>query len=372
MTKTDTRPDRSLQGCILTESGWVNGALHFRDRINRVEGDAVQMPEAPFILPGFVDLHVHGGGGRDMMEGADAIKSAAALHARHGTTSLCPTSVTARTDDLTAFLQAVARCMADPADQTARILGAHLEGPYINPDKLGAQPPHAVPPDPKQLRLWSDIAPILIMTFAPEMDPGETLLEALMELGIRAQLGHALCSYATGRDALKRGCGITHLFNAMSALSHRDNGLAGAALAHAEYAEIIPDLIHVEPGAILAARRAIPNLYGVTDATAGAGMPDGPYRLGSHHVTKSGGAMRLADGTLAGSALTMDAALRNLVDVGLPLSEASYRLSTVPADWIGRMDIGRLSPGAQADILQFDADLTLRSVTIGGHAVWPR
>ncbi len=372
MTPKDATPPRSLTGCILTETGWIKGTLHCGDRITAIEGQAVETPTAPYILPGFVDLHVHGGGGHDMMTGDTAIRGAALLHARHGTTSMLPTSVTAPKADLTAFLEAVAACMERPAPTGARILGAHLEGPFINPEKLGAQPPHATPPDPDQLRAWAAIAPVLAMTFAPEMDPDQALEDAMRSLDIRAQMGHSLCDYATARGALARGCGVTHMFNAMSPLSHRDNGLAGAALAHAANAEIIPDLIHVEPGAILAARRAIPNLYGVTDATAGAGMPDGPYRLGAHAVIKARGAMRLADGTLAGSALTMDVALRNLVGLGLPLAEAARRLSTLPADWLGRADIGRLAPGAHADVLQFDADLALTDVSIGGTPCPPR
>ncbi|MBF9044085.1 amidohydrolase family protein [Rhodobacterales bacterium HKCCE4037] len=364
MTETT---DHRLDGCILTEDGWVSGQIRFGAQITAIEGERTDSPTAPYLLPGFVDLHVHGGGGRDMMEGADAIRAAAALHASHGTTSLCPTSVTAPTHETTTFLQAVATAMASTEAGTARILGAHLEGPFLNPDKLGAQPPFAVPPDPAQVRAWAELASIAVMTFAPEMDADAALLDTLDELGIRAQLGHSLCDYATAQAAIARGCGVTHLFNAMSVLSHRDNGLAGAAMAHAEFAEIVPDLIHVEAGAILAARRAIPKLYGVTDATAGAGMPDGAYRLGSYDVTKADGAMRLADGTLAGSALTMDVALRNLVGLGLPLSEAAARLSTLPADWLGRQDIGRLATGAQADILQLDADLALTGVTIGGQ-----
>ncbi|SDY77108.1 N-acetylglucosamine-6-phosphate deacetylase [Citreimonas salinaria] len=358
-----------IDGSILTPDGWIAGRLDHDAKIVSVQGDAIAAPRPPYILPGFVDCHVHGGGGADMMEGAEAIRTAARLHARHGTTALCATSVTAPTGDIDAFLDDVAAVMADPATDGARVLGAHLEGPFINPDKLGAQPPFARPADAAQLKAWAARAPVLIMTLAPEMDEDGALLDALAAAGIRAQLGHSLCDYALARAALARGVGVTHLFNAMSALAHRNNGLCGAAFAHADYAEIIPDLVHVEPGAILAARHAIPNLYGVTDATGGAGMPDGTYRLGSLDVEKADGAMRLADGTLAGSALTMDQALRNLVGIGLPLDEAARRLSTIPADWLGLTDIGRLAPGARADIVVLDASLALSRVIAGGHDI---
>ena len=146
--------------------------------------------------------------------------------------------------------------------------------------------------------------------------------------------------------------------------------VSGAALAHAAYAEIIPDLIHVHPGAIRVALRAIPGLYCVTDSTAAAGMPDGEYRLGRHSVTKCMGGVRLADGTLAGSTLTMDQALRNLVGtVGLSLSDASRRVSTHAADYLGATDRGRLSVGAWGDAVLLDRDLQLTDVWIEGSSV---
>jgi N-acetylglucosamine-6-phosphate deacetylase len=170
--------------------------------------------------------------------------------------------------------------------------------------------------------------------------------------------------------ALQRGAtGFTHLFNAMSPFKHRAPGIAGAALAHARYAEIIPDLLHVHPGAIRAALRAIPCLYCVTDSTAAAGMPDGDYNLGSHRVTKCLGGVRLADGTLAGSTLTMDQALRNLVGLGLSVEDASRRVSTYAADFLGLGDRGRLLVGARADLVVLDAELRLTRVIVQGDAI---
>jgi N-acetylglucosamine-6-phosphate deacetylase len=163
--------------------------------------------------------------------------------------------------------------------------------------------------------------------------------------------------------------GFTHLFNAMTPLRHREPGIVGAALAHAKYAELIPDLVHVHPGAIRAALRAIPHLYCVTDSTAATGMPDGKYQLGSHTVHKCMGGVRLADGTLAGSTLTMDQALRNLVDIGVELDDASRRLSTFPADYIGEFDRGRLAEGTCADIAVLTHELKLKSVFVEGECV---
>lgn len=359
-----------LAGSILTPRGWIRGRVSFDAAVLGVEGTVTDAPEPPYVLPGFVDLHVHGGGGADMMEGRDAIRAAAARHASHGTTSLLATSVTAPVAATKAFLDAVREVMGETESGAARVVGAHLEGPFINPGKLGAQPPFAIPGDADLVRTWLARAPIRVVTLAPECDDG-TLIPLLLAAGVRPQIGHSLCAYAAAARALAAGCGVTHLFNAMTGLAHRGNGIAGAALAHADWAEVIPDLIHVEAGAILAARRAIPNLYGVTDATAGAGMPDGDYRLGAHAVTKHGGAMRLADGTLAGSALTMDAALRNLVAIGLTLEEASRRLSTLPAAWIGLDDTGRIAPGVRADLVALDGDLAVQTVRVAGAPIDP-
>jgi N-acetylglucosamine-6-phosphate deacetylase len=153
----------------------------------------------------------------------------------------------------------------------------------------------------------------------------------------------------------------------MPGLHHREPGMAGAALAHAQYAEIIPDLLHVHPGAIKVALRSIPKLFCVTDSTAAAGMPDGQYMLGRQVVHKCMGGVRLADGTLAGSTLTMDQALRNLVSIGLTIEDASRRVSTNAADYLGETRRGRLAPGCFADLVVLDRNLCLKAVYIEGE-----
>jgi N-acetylglucosamine-6-phosphate deacetylase len=208
------------------------------------------------------------------------------------------------------------------------------------------------------------------LTLAPEIPGHLELIPQLAALGIRVQLGHSAGTYDDGVAALRAGAaGFTHLFNGMSGFAHRAPGVAGAALAHAEYAEIIPDLEHVTPGAIHAALRAIPKLYGVTDATAATGMPDGEYALGSQRVYKCLGCVRLATGSLAGSALTMDQALRNFVAIGLSVAEASRRLSQYPADYLGEPDLGRIAPGAWADFVVLDAELRPSAVVVEGESI---
>ena len=358
-----------ITGTILTKDGWIAGTIALEaGRVTSMDGRPTGTPEAPYILPGFVDLHVHGGGGADMMSGAGAIRQAARLHRSHGTTTLLATSVTAPLDETETFLGAVAGVVEAPGEGEARVLGAHLEGPFINPKKLGAQPPYAIPANVDLMETWLEKAPVRVVTYAPEMDPDDQLRDLLLERQVKPQIGHSICGYARAAACIQDGCGATHLFNAMTGLSHRGNGIAGAVLAQAEHAEMIFDLIHVEQGALLAARRAVPKLYGVTDATAGAGAPDGDYSLGSTEARKSGDRMVMEDGTLAGSVLTMDAALRNLVSIGIDLAEAARRLSEYPAEWVGEADIGHLSLGARGDIVVLDADLSVTSALVGGEA----
>jgi N-acetylglucosamine-6-phosphate deacetylase len=177
---------------------------------------------------------------------------------------------------------------------------------------------------------------------APEIAGHLELVRSLADAGVRVQIGHTLGSYEDGVAALEHGAvGFTHLFNAMSGLHHREPGMVGAALAHAEYAELIPDLLHVHPGAIKVALRAIPRLYCVTDSTAATGMPDGEYMLGRHAVQKCMGGVRLPD--------------------------ASKRVSTNAADYLGLEERGRLAPGTYADLVVLDRDLKLKAVYIEGE-----
>ena len=363
-------PPRQVEGSILTPGGWRFGRIRFGPRILDLDAVAVAapVPDRPVVLPGFVDLHVHGGGGADMMDGRAAMVAAARMHARHGTTSLLVTTVSAGRAKLLEVFAEAGEAMGRRAPGSARVLGVHLEGPFLNPDKLGAQPPEHRPGTLEEIQALHQRAPIRVLTLAPECEGHLALIRALRPLGIVAQLGHTLGTYETAVAALEAGAsGFTHLFNAMTGLHHRAPGMAGAALAHAEFAELIPDLLHVHPGAIRAALRAIPRLYCVTDATSGAGMPDGTYTLGSQTVSKCGGGVRLADGTLAGSTLTMDDALRNLVALGVPLEDASRRVSAYPADYIGERDRGRIEPGGWADLAVLAPDLRLINVFVEGE-----
>jgi N-acetylglucosamine-6-phosphate deacetylase len=365
---------------VLTPQGFVRGTLeHAEGRITRIVGTPVSEAQArrgaedlPLVLPGFIDLHVHGGGGRDTMEGGDAAAAIAKLHVRHGSTAMLATTMTAPLADIRSALEALGPACRARAPQSARLLGVHLEGPYINPGKLGAQPDFAKPASLDEIRSLHASAPIRLITLAPELPGNLELITELRAAGFQVQIGHTAGSYEDGVAALERGAGgFTHLFNAMTGLHHREPGMVGAALAHAQYAEVIPDLLHVHPGAVRVALRSIPCLFCVTDSTSAAGMPDGDYKLGSQTVTKCMGGVRLADGTLAGSTLTMDQALRNLVlNLGLEIEDASRRCSTHAADYLGLDDRGRLAVGAWADFVVLDRrDLQLQRVVVEGEEI---
>lgn len=370
------RPVR-LSGNILTPQGFIAGAVEMvNGHVVSISGEVVNSASvrdstAPIILPGFVDSHVHGGGGSDIMEGGDAVHKIAAIHASHGTTSMLATTMTAPVADLDLAFAALTDVCRRRQSNGARILGVHLEGPFINQNMLGAQPDFARPLALDELAKLHALAPIRLITLAPEVPGNMVLIAGLVAAGFTVQLGHTAGTYEDGIEAMGLGAkGFTHLFNAMSGMHHRKPGMVGAALAGANYAEIIPDMLHVHTGAIRVALRSIPKLFCVTDSTAAAGMPDGEYRLGRHTVQKCMGGVRLADGTLAGSSLTMDQALRNLVNViGLDLHEASQRVSTFAADYLGLADRGRIEVGAWADLVVLNRDLQIENVFVEGHRI---
>ncbi|ADO41782.1 N-acetylglucosamine-6-phosphate deacetylase [Ketogulonicigenium vulgare] len=346
-----------VSGRILTADGWIEGRVVWADdRISAIIPADVAH-DAPLILPGFIDLHCHGGGGADLMEGGDAAAKIAALHARYGTTAMLATTMTDTVPAITRAMADTGAVMGAQAADQAAILGVHLEGPFIDATRLGAQPDEAIPASIALIDTFHALAPIRVVTMAPEADPDGTVTAYLDGKGIRVQIGHSSCDYETAAAAFASGRhGVTHMFNAMTGLHHRAPGIVGAALAHAQHAELIPDLLHVHPGAIRAALRAIPNLYAVTDACAAAGMPDGDYRLGTQPVRRCGNGVRLADGTLAGSCLTLLEAFRNLVSIGLSVEEASARTSTIAADYIGLWDRGRIAVGGVADMVVLGTD----------------
>lgn len=331
-------------------------------------GDAV-------IVPGFVDLHVHGGGGADVMD-ADTETVAVMIghHLRHGSTSLVPTTMTAPKSDIDKALAAV-ESFRRVSPIGGAVIGVHLEGPFISPVFPGAQnPSHILPARAEWLEGWNDRHPglIRILTLAPETEGAEETIRAAVALGIVAACGHSNATYDTMQSAI--GWGVTHSVhccNGMRPFHHREPGVVGAVLLHQELStELIMDGHHLHPASSALVRRVKGNrVCIVTDAMRASGMPDGEYTLGGLAVVVRDSVARLEDGSLAGSTLTMQSALSGLIrQHGLSLHEALPHATSIPAGIIGAADKGRIEAGAAADMLLLDpADYAVRKVMLGGR-----
>ena len=328
---------------------------------------------AGILVPGFVDLHVHGGAGADFMDGSEeAVRRICAFHARHGTVALAATTLSAPRAQVTAAVAVAAAVARAPRAGETRIAGVHLEGPYLNPAKAGAQDPAALrAADAAEVEEWLVAAGDLpiAMTVAPEV-PGVLELIAAFAHRMTFSIGHTEASAELAQRALALGASrFTHLWNAMPPLHHRKPGVVGAALASPDATlELIADGYHVDPVLLAACARLAPQRVAlVTDAMRAAGMPDGHYTLAALEVEVRGGCARLASGALAGSLLTMDAAVRTMVcDAGLPLELVLPLASEVPARALGLAGKGRVASGADADLVELDADMSAVRVWIGG------
>lgn len=373
-----------FDGILVLPRGLVRGSVHFGDRIEDVrpaedEASGVSWPpedaDARVLLPGFIDTHVHGGGGADTMDGPDGVRALARFHLEHGTTTLLPTTITNPWKDVMDALRGVREVMAASAAELPSILGAHLEGPFISPDRLGAQPPHACLPTDARLDEVLAQAVVRVVTMAPELEGAERAAERFAAAEVRVSIGHTVADYdraAAFSEVVRAAGGVvgyTHLYNAMTALGSRAPGVVGAALADpAAFAELILDLHHVHPVSFAVADAAKPDrLHLITDAIRACGMAEGLSELGGQRVTVRDGTARLDDGSLAGSVLSLDQAFRNAVGTGLSLVEASRRASGVAAAYLGLSDRGSLREGMRADMVALDADLNVRTVWVAGQ-----
>jgi N-acetylglucosamine-6-phosphate deacetylase len=384
-------PDRVVEGGTL----FIDGT-RIADVSSRATGaDRSIDRSGALIVPGFIDVHVHGSEGHDTLDGAGAISEIARRLPRYGVTAFCPTTVACAPAALIAALDDVRRLRALRSDG-ARVIAAHLESNFINPDYCGAQPRHCLRLPPGANASAASIAvdeesytgedllrAILdrgdatgIVTLAPELPQAQALIRTLIERGIRVSVGHSGASYEEACAAIAAGARhATHLFNRMPPVHHRRPGLAAAVLDHDEVdAEVICDGYHVHPAVARIALRAksADRILAITDGTAGAGLPVGSRaRLGSHVIHVRREAAFLDDGTVAGSTLTMDAAFRMVVhSFGCPVVEATRLCATNPARALGVDDQGSLLPGNLADFVVLDTDLSVAETWIGGECVW--
>jgi len=375
-------PDRLLSpGTVVIEGDRIVDVL--TDAPGRSPGDLHFELRHHTLVPGFIDLHVHGVEGTDTLDGGGSIERIAGRLPRYGVTAFCPTSVACAPDDLRALLAAVRAARVAPVAACSRVLPAHLESNFINPQYRGAQPLECLrlPYGGQEGEFTGDqiLAEIAaarpdvgIVTIAPELEGAIGLIRDLTAQGHHVSLGHSGASYEQALEGISAGARhATHLFNRMTPIGHRSPGLAGAVLEHEDVAaEIVCDGVHVHPAMVRVALAAkTPSrVMAITDGTAGAGLPRGSRALLGGRSITVGKAAYLDDGTLAGSVVTMDRAFALLVTVmGLSPVTAATVCATTPARALGLQGFGVIAPGAMADLTVLRRDLTVFQTWIGGE-----
>jgi N-acetylglucosamine-6-phosphate deacetylase len=376
-----TPQDELTDTVILVEDGRIT-ALGHRDEVTVPEGAVDYVASGMTIVPGFVDVHIHGAGGHDVMEGnARALDKITATVARYGTTSMVATTVTAPVDATCKSLEGIAHYIrkreqseGNAKQPAAEILGIHFEGPFISKAQRGVHPPELLAkPSTKLLDQFLQAADGLglIITMAPELPGGLELVAHAKAAGLVVSMGHTDADYAQAREAIRAGARhATHTYNAMRPFTHRDPGVIAAVMTEPEItAEIIADFVHVAAPAIqvLLGVKGFDTVIAITDAIAAATMPDGTYRLGTFEVTVKDGVCRNSEGKLAGSTLTLDRALRNLVSLGVPFVDAVRMMTILPARRLGLAGKkGIIAVGSDADLVVLTPDLRVAGVMTRG------
>lgn len=329
-----------------------------------------------YIMPGFVDIHTHGAVGVDVMDGdPQGIVKMAEFLAAHGVTSFLPTTTTLDIETTRKAILAVKK--AKEIDKTgAKIVGIHLEGPFINPKYKGAQNEQfIVEPTKEVLNKLTEEDIVKLITIAPELSGAEETIKILRDKGINVSMGHSDATYDdTMKGVISGATQVTHLFNGMRPFHHREPGIIGAALAtDAIRCQIIADGIHLHFGTIRMVYKAkgYRNIILISDSMSATGLSDGNYELGGLKVSVKSGAPRLPNGSLAGSTLTLDVAVRNMVNKAfIPLPFVSKMASKVPAESIGEFDIGEFSYGKKADITILDKSFKVIRTYIDGRLIY--
>lgn len=373
-----------VNGKIVLEDKVLSGsAIIFDEKIRaivpleEVEQSKYEIIDAKgnLIAPGLVDIHIHGYLGEDASDGsAEGLKKMAAGIAKNGVTSWCPTTMTIAKEDLVKAFDVARSVKAEKECYGAKILGIHSEGPFINPSKKGAQPEeHILPPDGEFVLEHADI--LKLITLAPEMPGAGKCIEKIHEDGrVLVSMGHTGATFDEANVGITAGVRhATHLFNAMTGLLHRNPGVVGAALADERVScELIADTFHVNPGLYKLVQKVKKDKFClITDCMRAGGMEDGEYTLGGQRVIKTGIQCLLEDGTIAGSVLKLNEAVRNLRDyTELSLPEVFACASLNPAKAVGEADkIGSLEVGKCADIIICDEDINVFTTIIDGEVV---
>ena len=355
-----------IKGKIINHNSSYVGEISFNENIIDIKKNNFDDFDN-IIIPGFIDLHCHGGNGFDVMDGSNAIIEMSKYHLKHGTTSIMPTTWTNTLENTISALQGFNEIKIE----NPNILGVHLEGPFINPKKLGAQPNITQKPSLDFINKILEIADVRIITLAPEIDGMIEFINNIANLNIKIQFGHTLADINHCESIMKyHDVGFTHLYNAMSGNNHRSPGVLSAALSKGEYAEIICDNIHVSKQAIKIAKKCIPGLYAITDSINASGMKDGEYNFANNTITKENYSVKIkSDKTLAGSIVTMDQTFKNLISMNFSLEEAVSLTSYNASRYLNLNNIGVIKKNFQSNLLVLDKELNLKEVYLKGKKI---
>lgn len=364
--------------------GLVKTSLSFDKAVtdigNGADGEIIELPEGAMVLPGFIDIHIHGAGGYDTMDASEeALSNIAKTVAKEGTTAFLATTMTQSRENILAALEAVRSYRENRSAEGAELIGVHLEGPFICEKFCGAQPKEYIE-KPTAERFDEYMAAsgggIKVLTFAPEVEGAPDFVKHICSCGVVASVGHSAAREADVRAVIEAGAkSVTHTYNAQSGVHHRDIGVAGSALLYDDLAcELIADGIHISAPAmkLLARNKPWDKLLLVTDAMRAKGCPDGESELGGQKVIVKRGEARLVDGTLAGSVLKMNVALKNLVElVGVPLERAIDCVSKNPARLLGiENERGSIAVGKKADFCVLDNNFNVLLTIREGEIIY--
>jgi N-acetylglucosamine-6-phosphate deacetylase len=352
-----------------------------REGVDTAGAHAVKRTETLTAIPGFVDVHVHGAGGHDVMEASpDALGTICETLSRRGTAALLATTVTASRDATCRSLEGIARYIDSPANHVysrAKIAGIHLEGPFISAARRGVHPPEYIekPAVPLLEKFLAAAAGhVRLITLAPEIPGALELIGFARSKGLVVSLGHTDATYEQSKDAIRAGARhAAHVFNAMRPFVHRETGVLGAVLTELSVtAELIADGVHVDAAAIrvLLAAKGPAGIVLVSDGTAATGMPDGHYQLGGLEVEVCGGVCRNVDGRLAGSTLTLDRAIHHLTSLGVKMADAVAMATSIPARIAGLDSrLGTIAAGMEANVVLLSKNGAITSVMLRGEWV---